>query len=162
MILIVEGTVGVGKTTAALAVAAERRAWYRAGGDPRELLWQTEYVVPLGGLRGDAVLDRWHLAGIVEPELREAELVSPFATLEDLRRCCRVLATLGAQLVVIERDLDAVMDVVIDRGGNQAAQVRAMRAQRRYLELAEQVSGWMPTRVLASDAIHAGEVDLWP
>lgn len=159
MILIIEGTDGTGKTSAAIRTAVERGSWYRHAGSPRERDWLTEYVWPLVTLRGDAVLDRWHVGEAVWPSLLGRE--SLFRSDKDLRDCCRDLARLGARLVVVERDLSDVLDTLSARGESKHAMAVALAAQKKFVDLAHLVEPWMPTRVVDSDALHKGEVDLW-
>lgn len=159
MILILEGADGTGKTRAASRAAVTRPAWYRHANQPTNLTWISEYVQPLEGLKGDAVLDRWHVGEAVWPSLFGRK--SLYRTLEDLRACCRILAHMDAKLVIVERDYDAIMDTLRNRGESVKSQAVAMAGQKKFMDLAELVGGWMPTRVVDSDALYIGEVDLW-
>lgn len=159
MILIIEGADGTGKSRAASRAAIFNQAWYRHAARPTHTTWHAEYVAPLEGLRGDAVLDRWHVGEAVWPSIFGRE--SLYRSEADLRTCCRVLAELGAKLVIVTRDLDGIMETLSERGESHKAQAAAMLGQTRFQDLATRVCDWMPTRVVDSDALYNEEVDLW-
>ena len=153
MILIVEGTDGVGKTTYAKRVAQQLGAEYRHSGPPQGTDWYEEYVTSLDPAK-DYVLDRWHVGEVVWPEVfgRKSLL-----TAGSFDACNMMLADMGAQVQIIVRDTMGIVGE-LERRGEKARQIeRSLEGQYKYEELVKE--GWLRgihCKVLNSDDIHKG------
>lgn len=156
MIVILEGTDGVGKTTFAHRLANRMGAKYVHSGPPTAETWIDEYINPLLSSGRPIVLDRWHLGEIVWPFLWDRP--SLFSGIEEFEICCEKLASLGAFLGVIVRDDDGIVETLTERGEDDTIH-DTLKAQVLFRLLARLASDHMPTAVLDSDRIR-GNVDL--
>lgn len=156
MIVALEGTDGVGKTTLAHRLVELTDATYIHSGPPSSDSWFVEYVRPLLDCDGPMVLDRWHLGEIVWPLLWERK--SLFSDLDEFKHCCEMLGNLGVLLAVVVRDEDGIIRTLAERGEEETID-DTLEAQCFYIRLADLASNHMPTAVLDSDELRGGS--LW-
>lgn len=151
MIVILEGTDGVGKTTLAKSFAQTWNAKYFHARQPQSDNWHSEYVDPLYDIDGHAVLDRWHLGEIVWPAIWDR--TSLFADLDEFKACCHELSRFDVTLYVVVRHRDDIAATLLERGEEDTI-ADSLRAQSIFVELAKVASRHMSTMIVNSDAVH--------
>ena len=155
-ILILEGADGVGKTTAATAFAKHSGRRLIHYGPPAATSWEEEYLLPLAGLisqgEDELVMDRSVYGEPVWSDvLNRASLFTPWSFIS----ACNTFAALGAKVLVIDRDPEAITAELIGRSETDQHIAQALAARKKYLELADYLLGRTPVRVISSDLLHA-------
>lgn len=151
MILIVEGTDGVGKTTFCKWYSALTGATYLHAGPPKNDDPWVEYVEPLEQDH-PYVLDRWHFGEIVWPELFGRESI--FKDEATWHAVNEVLVSRGARLLLITRDVDHIRMELKKRGESDLQIGASITGQRGLLRAAELFLHPMPISIATSDFIH--------
>ena len=150
MIIALEGTDGVGKTTFARQLAASTGGTYIHAGPPTRDTWRDEYVAPLHNISGPVVLDRWHLGEIVWPLIWGRR--SLFSCLDDFKLCCEALADLDVFLAVVVRNEDSIAETLAERGESGTVE-DTLRGQLLYQLLARTAADCMATEIFQSDQL---------
>lgn len=161
MILIVEGTDGVGKTAFARWYANQLGATYLHAGPPSSADPWEEYLDTLE-IGRDYVLDRWHLGEIVWPHLfgRQSLFWNDWATWTALNSA---LNARGAHLLVVWRENDEIRKTLLERGEDEEAIQRSIEGQRALLDSCRLVDP-LQVSVVHSDVLHSlvtKEVNTW-
>jgi hypothetical protein len=154
VILIVEGTDGVGKTAFCRWYAAQTGATYLHAGPPQEDDPFVEYVDSLEHGRS-YVLDRWHVGEIIWPTLFDRPSI--FTTRESFIGVNDALHARGAQLLVVYREEDDVRLELTKRGEDKRMIAASLMAQRGFIEAITLIgtSTSLPTSLVHSDVLHA-------
>lgn len=153
MIIIIEGTDGVGKTTIAKAMAEKLGYEYRHTGPPTQETWQDEYLYPLVTMR-HVVLDRWHVGEMVWPAIFRRE--SLFPSVQSFQNCCRAInlaghARDGVRTILVTRERLAIEDTLRDRDEPEDAIQAALAGQREFMRVAAHVPFQVDFRIMKSD-----------
>lgn len=153
LIVAIEGTDGVGKTTIAQRFAEQFNATYVHSGPPTEMTWLDAYVKPISESHTKhMVLDRWHLGEIVWPFIWGRK--SLFDGVNDFEQCCHELRKLNVMLAVVIRDPAGIERTLVERGEGELVE-ETIKGQMMYELLARSASEYMMTSVFNSDELIA-------
>lgn len=152
MILIVEGTDGVGKTEFARWYADRIGATYLHAGPPHSTDPFEEYLDSLE-IGRNYVLDRWHLGEIVWPVLfgRKSLFANGWDTWTALNSA---LNARGAHLMVVWRENDEIRKTLTERGEDEEAIKRSIFGQSALLDSCRLVDP-LQVSVVHSDVLHS-------
>lgn len=143
MIKILEGVDGVGKSSHAAWLAKETNAKIIHAGIPMHDHWHKEYVMPvldhlLDHPDQDLILDRWHVGEMIWPTIFGRP--SLFKKFDSFQLCHDRLLELGAEVLFVYREADAITNTLMLRG--EQDQVNdVLRAQDLFMDLIFRVDG---------------------
>jgi broad-specificity NMP kinase len=151
-IIIIEGADGTGKTRYARALAKENKAGYLHKNKPQHDTWRDEYIKPLERFEDRTVVcDRWHVGEMIWPLLFER--TSLFIDRAEYKRCCQVLACMGARVEILYRDPSDIKATLTKRGEIDQLDT-VLRSQDMFLHVASITHDDMPVRVIDSNVIY--------
>lgn len=135
MITILEGVDAVGKSSHAKWLAAQQEARIIHAGIPTHPHWWDEYIRPLldASETENLVLDRWHLGEAIWPFVFERPSI--FKRPESFRLCHKAIVDLGAEILLVYRDVDAITNTLMMRGEQDQIE-NVIRAQSMFFDLA--------------------------
>ena len=147
MITIIEGADGTGKTTYANKLVELYNAKYLHAEQPSNKIWSDEYIRPIK--HHNMVLDRWHLGEIVWPTIYGRESLFNENTFD---YCNWELAKLGANLILLVRDEDAIADELLSRGEDK--EIEQVLHSRSLFVKAFRTVKYMNKKIIQSEVVR--------
>ena len=143
MIKILEGVDGVGKSTHAAWLAKQTGGRIIHAGFPTHDHWHKEYIMPIldhtvEHPNQDLILDRWHIGEMIWPVIFNRG--SLFKQFESFELCHNRLLQLGAEMIFIYREADAITNTLMMRGEQDQID-DVLKAQDLFMDLIFKVDG---------------------
>lgn len=138
MITILEGVDGTGKSSHAAWLAREQNARIIHAGVPTHSHWFDEYIKPIVDAEEEQnlILDRWHMGEMIWPTIFDRPSI--FKRPESFKLCNAMIEELGARLILVYRDIDAISTTLMLRGEQDQIE-NVIKAQSMFLDLADRM-----------------------
>jgi thymidylate kinase len=138
MITILEGVDGTGKSSHAAWLAKEQNARILHAGVPTHKHWFEEYIKPIVDAEEgeNLILDRWHMGEMIWPTIFNRQ--SLYKRPESFTICNAMIDELGARLILVYRDIDAIATTLMLRGEQDQID-NVIKAQDMFIDLADRM-----------------------
>lgn len=160
MIVILEGTDATGKSSHADWLGKKINGRVIHAGIPQHNTWFAEYIKPVQQHMETTpeiplIFDRWHMGEMVWPYVFHRR--SLFASLDEYNKCNAMLAAMKAEIKVLYRDADAIINTLMMR--NEQDQINdVLRGQELFMDLVEKTL-WIDIEVVHSNELERIYVD---